>query len=55
MTTQDLPLHIQESKAEKALEEGREGRSLPQALEEIERQEIARALQKSLLGPDPGR
>ena len=47
VTTQDLPLHIQDSKAEKSLEEGREGRSLPQALEEIERQEIARALQKT--------
>ncbi len=47
LTAQDLPLHIQDSKAEKALEEGRKGRSLPQALEEIERQEIARALQKA--------
>ncbi|HYB20022.1 MAG TPA: sigma-54 dependent transcriptional regulator [Thermodesulfobacteriota bacterium] len=47
LTTQDLPLNLQESKAEIALERGREGRSLPQALEEIERQEIAGALQRS--------
>ncbi len=47
LTTQDLPLNLRESKVEVALEKGREGRSLPQALEEIERQEIAGALERS--------
>ena len=47
LTTQDLPLNLQDSKVEVALERGREGRSLPQALEEIERQEIAKALEKN--------
>ena len=47
LTTQDLPLNLRESKVEVALEKGREGRSLPQAMEEIERQEIAGALERS--------
>ncbi len=47
LTTQDLPLNLQDSEVEVALERGREGRSLPQALEEIERQEIAKALEKN--------
>ncbi len=47
LSTQDLPLNLRDSKAEALLERARESRSLPEALEEIERQLIARALEKS--------
>jgi transcriptional regulator with PAS, ATPase and Fis domain len=47
LTTQDLPLNLRDSKAEAALERARESRSLPDTLEEIERQLIAKALESS--------
>jgi two-component system NtrC family response regulator len=47
LTVQDLPLNLRESKVEAALERARESRNLPAALEEIERQMIANALEKS--------
>jgi len=47
LTTQDLPLNLRDSKTETALERAREGRSLPDTLEEIERQLIAKALERS--------
>ncbi len=47
LTTQDLPLNLRDSKTEAALERAREGRNLPDTLEEIERQLIAKALERS--------
>ena len=47
LTMQDLPLNLRQGKGEMLLEGDREGRSLPDALEEIERQWIAKALEKS--------
>lgn len=47
LTVQDLPLNLRQSKAEAALGEARGGRNLPEALEEIERQWIVRALERS--------
>ncbi|MBU1209026.1 MAG: sigma-54 dependent transcriptional regulator [Proteobacteria bacterium] len=47
LTVQDLPLNLRETKVEAALEHARESRNLPAALEEIERQMIANALEKS--------
>jgi two-component system NtrC family response regulator len=47
LTVQDLPLNLRQSKAEAALGGARGGRSLPEALEEIERQWIVRALERS--------
>ena len=47
LTVQDLPLNLRQSKAEAALGGARGGRNLPEALEEIERQWIVRALERS--------
>jgi transcriptional regulator with GAF, ATPase, and Fis domain len=48
VTTQDLPLNLQESEGEESLKRAREsGRSLPEVLEEIEKHRITQALQKS--------
>jgi two-component system NtrC family response regulator len=47
LTTQDLPLNLREGKAEAALERDRGTRSLPDTLEEIERQLIFKALERS--------
>jgi Nif-specific regulatory protein len=48
VTTQDLPLNLQESEGEENLKRARgSGRSLPEVLEEIERHRITQALQKS--------
>ena len=47
LSTQDLPLNLREGKPEVALERDRETRSLPDTLEEIERQLIFKALEKS--------
>ncbi len=47
LTIQDLPLNLRESKVQAALERIRETRNLPAALEEIERQMIADALEKN--------
>jgi two-component system NtrC family response regulator len=47
LTVQDLPLNLRESQVEAALERARQSRDLPAALEEIERQMIANALEKS--------
>jgi two-component system NtrC family response regulator len=46
LTTQDLPLNLRDVKIEAFLERAKRGRSLPEALEEIERQEIVKALEK---------
>ncbi len=46
LTTQDLPLNLRDVKMEAFLERAKRGRSLPDALEEIERQEIVKALEK---------
>jgi len=46
LTTQDLPLNLRDVKMEALLERAKRGRSLPEALEEIERQEIGKALEK---------
>ncbi len=47
LTTQDLPLNLREGKAEAALERDRGTQSLPDTLEEIERQLILKALERS--------
>jgi transcriptional regulator with PAS, ATPase and Fis domain len=47
LNTQDLPLNLREAKTEVAPERDQEGRSLPDALEEIERQLISKALARS--------
>lgn len=47
LTAQDLPLNVRDIKAEGTLERARGRRSLPEALEEIEKQEIMKALEKS--------
>jgi DNA-binding NtrC family response regulator len=47
LTTQELPLNLKNSKAEAALERAVERQSLPGRLEEIERQLILQALEKS--------
>jgi two-component system NtrC family response regulator len=47
LTTQDLPLNLRESEAEAALERERGTRRLPDTLEEIERQLILKALERS--------
>jgi DNA-binding NtrC family response regulator len=47
LAVQDLPLNLRESKTEAAWERVRESRNLPAALEEIEGQMIADALEKS--------
>jgi two-component system NtrC family response regulator len=47
LTTQDLPLNLREGKAEAALERDRGTQSLPGTLEEIERQLILKALERS--------
>jgi len=47
LTIQDLPLNLRDVKIAASLERDKGGRSLPEALEEIERQEIAKALEKS--------
>jgi Nif-specific regulatory protein len=47
LTRQDLPLALQEGKGEASLDYGQIGRTLPDTLEEVERQLIARALEKN--------
>ena len=47
LTTQDLPLNLREGQAETVLERERGSQSLPGTLEEIERQLIVKALQRS--------
>ena len=47
ITTQDLPLNLREGKVEDLMKEAGKGRSLPEALEEIERLRITRALESS--------
>jgi DNA-binding NtrC family response regulator len=47
ITTQDLPLNLQESKAEDLMKEMAGGRTLRETLEEIERLQINQALEKS--------
>jgi len=47
LTTQDLPLNLREGKAEAVLERDRGTQSLPGTLEEIERQLILKALERS--------
>ena len=47
LTTQDLPLNLREGQAESALERGGGTQSLPDTLEEIERQLIVKALERS--------
>ena len=47
LTLQDLPLNLRESKAEIPREELREGTSLPETLENLERQLVLRALERS--------
>jgi two-component system NtrC family response regulator len=47
LSIQDLPLNLREGKEEAALERIRESRNLPAALEEVERQMIAEALEKN--------
>ena len=47
LTAQDLPLNVRDVKIEASLERAKGGRSLPETLEEIERQVIAKALEKS--------
>jgi len=47
LNTQDLPLNLREAKTEVAPERDQESRSLPDALEEIERQLISKALARS--------
>jgi transcriptional regulator with PAS, ATPase and Fis domain len=47
LTTQDLPLNLREGQAEAVLERDRGTQSLPGTLEEIERQLIVKALERS--------
>jgi two-component system NtrC family response regulator len=47
LTSQDLPLNLRESKSETAPEKSREGGSLPETLETLERQLIQSALERS--------
>ena len=47
ITSQDLPLNLRESKSETAPEKSREGGSLPETLETLERQLIQSALERS--------
>ncbi len=47
ITSQDLPLNLQESKTETALSQARQARSLPEALETLERELIISALERS--------
>jgi len=47
ITTQDLPFHLKEEKSEKLLESKKE-KSLPESLEEIERDSILKALHQHL-------
>jgi Nif-specific regulatory protein len=47
LTTQDLPLNLREGKAEAVLERDRGTQSLPDTLEEIERQLIVKALERN--------
>ena len=47
LTTQDLPLNLREGQAEAVLERDRGTQSLPDTLEEIERQLIVKALERS--------
>jgi len=47
LTIQDLPLNLRESKREILPEKSREGGSLPETLENLERQLILRALERS--------
>jgi len=47
ITSQDLPLNLQESKTESALSQARQAHSLPEALETLERQLIIGALERS--------
>ena len=44
ITTQDLPFHLKEEKSEKLLESSKKEKSLPESLEEIERDSILKAL-----------
>jgi DNA-binding NtrC family response regulator len=44
ITTQDLPFHLKEEKSEALWESSKKGKSLPESLEEIERDSILRAL-----------
>jgi transcriptional regulator with PAS, ATPase and Fis domain len=47
LTTQDLPLNLRDGQAESALERDRGTQSLPDTLEEIERQLIVKALERT--------
>lgn len=47
ISSQDLPLHMQEGRSEISLSPGSKGRSLPDTLEEIEQELIQKALEKS--------
>jgi len=44
ITTQDLPFHVREEKSERLWESSRRAKSLPESLEEIERDLISKAL-----------
>jgi two-component system NtrC family response regulator len=44
ITTQDLPFHLKEEKSEKLWETSKKGKSLPESLEEIEKDTILKAL-----------
>jgi DNA-binding NtrC family response regulator len=44
ITTQDLPFHLKEERSEKLLESPKKEKSLPESLEEIERDSILKAL-----------
>jgi transcriptional regulator with PAS, ATPase and Fis domain len=44
ITTQDLPFHLKEEKSEKLLESSKKEKSLPESLEEIERDSILKSL-----------
>ncbi len=44
ITTQDLPFHLKEEKSETSWTSSKKGKSLPESLEEIERDSILRAL-----------
>jgi two-component system NtrC family response regulator len=44
ITTQDLPFHLKEEKSEKRWESSKKEKSLPESLEEIERDSILKAL-----------
>ena len=46
ITTQDLPFHLKEAKSEKPWEPSKREKSLPESLEEIEKESILNALQQ---------